>query len=80
MPASATAPSRRSLLKLGLRPRRVNLDREDPGNPPQSRMANVLVKALGYPRLTLKQKLAAFDPARHGGEVMATGQVGKGVF
>ena len=41
--------------------------------------SNVLVKAIGEPRLTLAQKLAAFDPTRHGGEVMATGRVGKEV-
>jgi antitoxin MazE len=38
--------------------------------------SNVLVKPLGEPRLTLAQKLAAFDPALHGGEVMATRPVG----
>ncbi len=38
--------------------------------------SSVLVKPVGEPRLTLAQKLAAFDPARHGGEVMATGRVG----
>jgi antitoxin MazE len=27
-------------------------------------------------QLTLKQKLARFDPARHGGEAMATGRAG----
>ena len=42
--------------------------------------SNVLVKAIGEPRLTLAQKLAAFDPARHGGEAMAAGRVGKEVF
>lgn len=42
--------------------------------------SNVLVKAVGEPRLTLAQKLAAFDPARHGGEAMATGRVGEEVF
>ncbi len=42
--------------------------------------SNVLVKALGEPRLTLAQKLAAFDPVRHAGEAMATGRVGKEVF
>jgi antitoxin MazE len=42
--------------------------------------SNVLVKAIGEPRLTLAQKLAAFDPARHGGEAMATGRVGREVF
>ena len=42
--------------------------------------SNVLVKAVGEPRLTLAQKLAAFDPIRHGGEVMATKRVGNEVF
>lgn len=42
--------------------------------------SNVLVKAVGEPKLTLAQKLAAFDPIRHGGEVMVTGAVGKEVF
>jgi antitoxin MazE len=32
------------------------------------------------PRLTLEQKLMAFDPKRHGGEVMASAQVGAEVF
>ena len=41
---------------------------------------DVLVKALGEPRLTLAQKLAAFDPARHGGEVMATTRAGREVI
>ncbi len=40
----------------------------------------VLVTAIGEPRLSLAQKLAAFDPARHGGEAMATGRVGKEAF
>jgi antitoxin MazE len=38
--------------------------------------SNVLVKAIGEPKLTLAQKLAAFDPALHGGEVMATRPIG----
>ena len=42
--------------------------------------SNVLVKAICAPRLTLAQKLAAFDPALHGGETMTTGRVGKEVF
>lgn len=42
--------------------------------------SNVLVKAIGKPRLTLAQKLAAFDPVRHGGEAMATGRVGREAF
>jgi antitoxin MazE len=40
---------------------------------------NVLVKAIGKPRLTLAQKLAAFDPVRHGGEAMAASRVGQEV-
>ncbi len=42
--------------------------------------SNILVKALGEPKLTLAQKLAAFDPALHGGEIMATGSVGNEVL
>ena len=38
--------------------------------------SSVLVKALGEPKLTLAQKLAAFDPALHSGEVIATRPVG----
>jgi antitoxin MazE len=38
--------------------------------------SNILVKALGEPKLTLAQKLAAFNPDLHSGEVMATGPVG----
>jgi len=41
--------------------------------------ASVLVKAVGEPRLTLAQKLAAFDPVKHGGEAMPTGRVGNEV-
>jgi len=41
---------------------------------------NVLVKAVGEPKLTLAQKLAAFDPVRHSGEAMVTGRIGKEVF
>jgi antitoxin MazE len=36
----------------------------------------VVVTAKGEPRLTLAEKLALFDPARHGGEVMAVTRVG----
>ena len=42
--------------------------------------SGVLVKALGEPKLTLAQKLAAFDSALHGGEVMAAGPVGEEVL
>ncbi len=34
------------------------------------------LRTVGKPKLTLAQKLKAFDPAIHGGEVMATGRVG----
>jgi antitoxin MazE len=34
---------------------------------------NILVEAIGGGKLSLAQKLAAFDPALHCGEVMATG-------
>jgi len=39
--------------------------------------SNVLVRAIGEPKLSLAQRLAAFDPALHGGELMATSPVGK---
>ena len=42
--------------------------------------SNVLIKAIGEPRMTLAQKLAAFDPGRHGGEVMKTPRVGEEAF
>ncbi len=42
--------------------------------------SNVLVRVLGEPKLTLAQKLAAFDPVRHGGEVMATTGVGREIL
>ena len=38
------------------------------------------VRVAGKPKLTLAQKLKAFDPAIHGGEVMASGQVGAEAF
>ena len=40
----------------------------------------VFLRVAGKPRLTLAQKLKAFDPAIHGGEAMATGRVGAEVF
>jgi antitoxin MazE len=42
--------------------------------------SNVLVKSLGEARLTLAQKLAAYDPELHGSEVMVTTQVGTEAF
>jgi len=41
--------------------------------------SNVVVRPLGEPKSTLAQKLAAFDPVMHSGEVMATVRVGKEV-
>jgi antitoxin MazE len=38
--------------------------------------SNVMVKAVGAPRPTLKQRLAIFDPALHSGEVMAVTAIG----
>lgn len=40
----------------------------------------VFLRAVGKPKLTLAQKLKAFDPALHGGEVMSAGRVGAEVF
>ena len=40
----------------------------------------VFLRIAGKPKLTLAQKLKAFDPSQHGGEVMATGRVGAEVF
>jgi antitoxin MazE len=37
----------------------------------------VLLCAVGPPELSLEQKLAAFDPQRHGGEAMATRRLGR---
>jgi len=42
--------------------------------------SNILVRALGEPKLTLAQKLAAFDPQLHGGEAMATRPLGNEVL
>lgn len=38
--------------------------------------AGVFLRAVGRTKLTLAQKLKAFDPAVHGGEALATGRVG----
>lgn len=40
----------------------------------------VTVRPVGPRRLTLEEKLALFDPARHGGEAMATGRIGAEVI
>ena len=39
-----------------------------------------LVRISGKPKQTLAQKLKAFDPSRHGSEVMSSGRVGAEVF
>jgi antitoxin MazE len=36
----------------------------------------VVISPLRDEKLTLEQRLASFDPARHGGETMATDRVG----
>ena len=40
----------------------------------------LFVRVAGKPKLTLAQKLKAFDPKVHGGEAMAGGRVGAEVF
>jgi antitoxin MazE len=40
----------------------------------------ILLRPLGAPKLSLAQKLKAFDPAVHGGEVMACRPIGAEVF
>jgi antitoxin MazE len=42
-----------------------------------ARDAAVQMSAAGEPRLTLKQKLALFDPERHCGEAIATFHAGR---
>jgi antitoxin MazE len=39
--------------------------------------SRVLIKTIGESRLTLAQMLAKFDPARHGGEAIATADIGQ---
>jgi antitoxin MazE len=39
--------------------------------------SNVLVRPIGDPKRSLAQKLAAFDPALHGGEAMGVSPTGK---
>jgi antitoxin MazE len=40
----------------------------------------VLLRPAGKPRLTLAQRIKLFDPAKHGGEVMADAPVGREIF
>jgi antitoxin MazE len=40
----------------------------------------ILLRAVGEPKLTLAQKLKAFDPIIHGGEMIASGRIGAEAF
>lgn len=40
----------------------------------------IFIRTVGIPKLTLAQKLKAFNPELHGGEVMATARIGAEVF
>ena len=40
----------------------------------------VLLRVVGRPKLSLSQKLKAFDPEKHGGEFMATAALGKEII
>lgn len=40
----------------------------------------LIVRPSGRPKLSLAEKLKLFDPAVHGGEVMAAGRIGAEVF
>lgn len=40
----------------------------------------VFVRPVGKPKMTLAQKLKAFDPKLHAGEAMASGRIGGEVF
>lgn len=40
----------------------------------------IFLRVSGKPKLSLAQKLKAFEPAKHGGEAMAAGRVGAEVF
>jgi antitoxin MazE len=40
----------------------------------------VLLRVVGKPKLSLSQKLKAFDPSKHGGEVMTSTPIGKEII
>ena len=40
----------------------------------------VLLRIVGKPKLSLSQKLKAFDPDQHGGEAMASTLIGQEIF
>lgn len=44
-----------------------------------TRDSSVLVSPIGKPFLSLAQRLALFDPQRHGGEAMVTRRIGREV-
>ena len=56
------------------------VDNIRPWDPLPRLHSNILLKALGEPKLTLAQKPAALDPELHSGEVMATAPVGNEVL
>ena len=40
----------------------------------------VVVHRKGNPKLTLEQRLAAYDPEIHGGEILSSGRIGEELF
>ena len=40
----------------------------------------IFLRVSGSPKLSLAQKLKAFDPPKHGGEAMTTGRLGAELF
>jgi antitoxin MazE len=40
----------------------------------------VLLRVVGKPKLSLTQKFKAFDPEKHGGEVMTSTSIGKEII
>lgn len=40
----------------------------------------VLLRVVGKPKLSLNQKLKAFDPKQHGGEIMNSAPIGKEII
>jgi antitoxin MazE len=40
----------------------------------------VLLRVVGKPKLSLSQKLKAFDPEQHGGEIMNSAPIGKEII
>lgn len=41
---------------------------------------SIVVRFICDPKLSLSERLKQFDPKKHGGEVMATGRIGKEKF